>query len=67
MSVLGVSAFAYAPYALFNILAPLTLIGMAAIGKMKVKISDDVQSLSDTERAHYDLKQEQLASAAVGE
>jgi len=68
ISVLGVSAFEYAPFAFFNILAPLTLIVMSAFGKMKVRIADDVSSLSDTERAHYDDKLENLSlQGAAGE
>ena len=45
-SFLGISAWQFAPYALFNWSAPIIIIGLAAIGKFTYKIKDDESSLT---------------------
>jgi NhaC family Na+:H+ antiporter len=39
--VLGVSTFAYAPWAIFNYIMPITVLVMTALGMLTVKIEDD--------------------------
>ena len=50
-SVLGVSAFEYAPWAILNYLTPLTVIVLTALGSkfIIVRIEDDPTTINDFE------------------
>ena len=49
LSILGVSALQYAPYAIFNWSVPLIVIALTAMGKLTCKIEDDPTTILATE------------------